>query len=279
MGSWFVNFFAARNVSISVYDRDAASLYPSRPSIIVADKLAACVKNADLVLVCVPVRLAPNVIKECSKFMKHGGTLAEITSVKLRSFPALSRVRKDIVPLCIHPMFGPGATEKTELKMLLVPVRDEQNELEVAQDFFVNIKVVVVPSPRDHDNAIGIVLGLTYFSNLALADFLSSQNLTELDKVSGTTFRLQSILAQSILLDDPELISVLIRDNPKARRHLKQYLKKTVLLSKLASSRDSSKLESEIKSVKRNIQHQVNLEHSYKRLYNALLASEGQKEI
>lgn len=274
MGSWFANYFSSRKAFVSVYDRNRASLQTS-PMIAIAHNLKDCVKEADLVLVCVPVRQTPGVIRECSTFMKSGSLLGEISSVKHRSFSALSKVREDIEPLCIHPMFGPGATEKSQLKILLVPVRNAHDELKRAKDFFDGIKLVVIPSARDHDDVIGIVLGLTYFSNLVLADFLSTKDLKLLDMVSGTTFKLQSMLAQSILVDDPELISVLIRDNPQARGHMKQYLKKALALLGLASTADAGKLQSEIKSVRNRLKRQADLERSYKRLYAAIQATEG----
>ena len=175
-------------------------------------------------------------------------------------------------------MFGPGASEKRQVKMLLVPVRNEQDELRRSQDFFAPAKILVIQSARKHDSTIAIVLGLTYFANLVFSDFLSKKNRKLLDEVSGTTFRLQSIIAESILTDDPELISVLIQDNPYVRRHVRQYLVGASDFVRLASTKDPSKLEARIRMLKTRMQRQVDLQQSYDNLYAAVQATEGQKE-
>ena len=278
MGSWFVNYFSRRNASISVFDSNKSLLRTSSQSVITAGSISECVSGADLVMVCVPVRLTPRVIRECSSDMKPGATLAEISSVKHKTFAALSKTRDDLGTLCLHPMFGPGASEKRQVKMLLVPVRNEQDELRRSQDFFAPAKILVIQSARKHDSTIAIVLGLTYFANLVFSDFLSKKNRKLLDEVSGTTFRLQSIIAESILTDDPELISVLIQDNPYVRRHVRQYLAGASGFVRLASTKDPSKLEARIRMLKTRMQRQVDLQQSYDNLYAAVQATDGQKE-
>ena len=161
MGSWFVNYFSRRNASISVFDSNKSLLRTSSQSVITAGSISECVSGADLVMVCVPVRLTPRVIRECSSDMKSGATLAEISSVKYKTFAALSKTRDDLGTLCLHPMFGPGASEKRQVKMLLVPVRNEQDELRRSQDFFAPAKILVIQSARKHDSTIAIVLGST----------------------------------------------------------------------------------------------------------------------
>lgn len=274
MGMWFVNYFSRQNASIMVFDTDKSPLKSLPRSAAVVASISKCVADADLVLVCVPVRITPRVIKECSLYMKPGAALAEISSVKYKTFNALKRTREDLATLCLHPMFGPGATEKSQLKILLVPVRDERNELEKSYRFFTMAKILVVPSARKHDSAIAIVLGLTYFGNLVFSEFLSTKDRRLLDSVSGTTFRLQSILAESILTDDPELISVLIKDNPYVRKHVKEYLASASDIIRIASNKDPGKLEARVRRLKERMQRQGNLQKSYKSLYAAVQAIE-----
>jgi prephenate dehydrogenase len=200
--------------------------------------------------------------------MKSGAVLAEISSVKNKTFPALTRIRKDLRALCLHPMFGPGASQGSDLKILLIPVRNEHEELKTAQELFRDTNLITIQSHKAHDDAIGIVLGLTYFSNLALADFLAPRKNEVLSRVAGTTFRLQSILAESIMTDEADLISVLIRDNPYARRHARQFLRMASRIATLASKKDPSKLESRIRKVKRQVEKKGNPQSSYKRLYS-----------
>jgi prephenate dehydrogenase len=267
MGMWFVSYFGRRNERILAYDINQDPLRSSAVNVLIATSISECVKNADIVLVCVPVQATPKVVAECAKAMKSGAVITEISSVKHRSFPALAKVRNDIRPLCLHPMFGPGAEEKKHVKILLIPVRSEAAELGAVEKIFEGATVRVIPSAKEHDREIAVALGLTYFANLVFAKTISRKNQAILREISGTTFRLQSLLAESILTDEPELIVALIKDNPWASRIIHSYLKEVSFISRLVFSRDRRKLESVIANLKSRVERQVDIHESYRRLY------------
>ncbi len=263
MGSWFANYFSQR-AQVSAYD---VKKFKMPEGIRVAGSISACVKNADFVLVCVPVNATPKIIKECAKSTKAGTVIAEISSVKQKTFRALLKVRKDLRPLCIHPMFGPGANEKKQAKILLVPVRSEQAELKIANEMFESARITVLPDAKTHDKSIAIVLGLTYFANLVFGKVASANNLSLLKEISGTTFGLQSLLAESILTDEPDLIVALIKENPFARKYIKEYLKVASATEKLVSARSSKGLKADLRKNKSRLQKHQDLQQSYRRLY------------
>jgi len=267
MGSWFANYFLRRGLKVSVYDVKKSSLKFSG-SVRIAGSISTCVKSADLVLVCVPVNATPKIIKECAKSMKEGAAIAEISSVKQNTFHALAQVRRDLKPLCIHPMFGPGASEKKQAKILLIPVRNEQAELKIANEMFENAKISVIPDPETHDRSIAIVLGLTYFANIVFGKVAVANNLPLLKQISGTTFGLQSLLAESILTDEPELIIALVKENPFARRYIREYLKVASATERLVSAKSSKSLEADLKKSKSRLQKHQDLQQSYRRLYD-----------
>lgn len=269
MGSWFTNYFVRRGLRVSVYDINKKMLSTS-DIVRVASNIASCVKDADLVLVTVPVRMTPKVIRECTKSMKTGAVISEISSVKHRAFLALKQAPDSLKPLCIHPMFGQGASEKIQLKMLLVPVRNEDAELKIVHEIFENALVKVLPDAKAHDRSIATVLGLTYFANIVFAKVVSSGNISMLKQVSGTTFGLQSLLAESILTNDPDLIAALIQENPYARKHIKQYLKEASAVAKMASAKDSKKLKADLQKVRSKLQKWQDLQQSYRRMYDII---------
>jgi len=240
MGSWLTNYFARRGFGVSAYDINRKMLKAS-DRIRVEGSIASCVRDADLVVVSVPVRMTPKIIGECTKSMKDGAVISEISSVKHKVFPALRKTRGSVRPLCIHPMFGPGASEKMQPKVLLVPVRNEDAELKIVHEMFENAAVKVLPDPKTHDMSIATVLGLTYFANIVFARVVSSGNVSMLKQVSGTTFGLQSLLAESILTNEPDLVVALIQENPYAKKYIKQYLRDASAVAKMASAKDSKK--------------------------------------
>jgi prephenate dehydrogenase len=200
--------------------------------------------------------------------MKAGAIIAEISSVKHKAFLALKRVRSDLQPLCIHPMFGPGASEKKHIKVLLIPVRNEEVERKIVNEIFENAVVKVLPDPQMHDRSIAIILGLTYFTNIVFAKVILRSDLALLKQISGTTFGLQSLLAESILTDEPALIIALIKENPSARKYIREYIKAALAVEKLTSPKSDSKdLEADLHKIKSKLQKQQDLQQSYRRLY------------
>lgn len=269
MGSWFTDYFAQRGLDVSAYDINKKMLKTS--SKVKAQKsLLQCVKDADLVLVCVPVQNTPLAIKECIKNMKDGAIIAEISSVKSKTFAALKKIPINILPLCIHPMFGPGASKNVEARVLLVPVRNEKIELKIANEIFENANLMVLPNARQHDKSIAIVLGLTYFANMVFAKVMSSGNMSTLKQVSGTTFGLQSLITESILTEEPDLVIALISENLYAKRYINQYLKEAAAFARLAVEKDKKYLKAELQKVKLNMQKRQDLQQSYNRLYEII---------
>jgi prephenate dehydrogenase len=270
MGSWFTSYFAQRGLDVSVYDINQKMLKTSS-KVKVQKSLRQCVQSADLVLVCVPVQKTPQAIKECTKNMKDGAIIAEISSVKSKTFAALKKIPIYLRPLCIHPMFGPGASKKVEARVLIVPIRDEKTEVKIANEIFENANVMVLPDARQHDKSIAIVLGLTYFANMVFAKVMSSgHNISMLKQVSGTTFGLQSLIAESILTEEPDLVIALISENIYAKRYIKQYLKEAAALARLAIQKNNKDLKDELQEVKSNMQKRQDLKQSYNHMYEII---------
>ena len=269
MGSWFTTYFARRGLRVSVYDVNKKMLRSSG-NVRVANSMSNCVNGADLVLVSVPVRMTPRVIKQCMKSMKDGAVISEISSVKHKAFRALRQAPGSLRPLCIHPMFGPGASEKMQAKVLMVPVRNEEAELKIVHEMFENAAVKVLPDAKAHDKSIATVLGLTYFANIVFAKVVSGSNISMLKQISGTTFALQSLIAESILTNEPDLVVALIQENPYAKKYIRQYLKEASAVAKMASANDSKKLKADLKKVRSKIQKWQDLQQSYRRMYDII---------
>jgi prephenate dehydrogenase len=167
-------------------------------------------------------------------------------------------------------MFGPGASERMEPKVLLMPVRNEEAELKVVHEMFENAAVKVLPDAKAHDMSVATVLGLTYFVNIVFAKVVSAGNISMLKQVSGTTFGLQSLLAESILTNEPDLVVALIRENPYAKKYIRQYLKEASAVAKMASAKDSKKLKADLQKVKSKMQKWQDLQQSYKKMYDII---------
>jgi prephenate dehydrogenase len=201
--------------------------------------------------------------------MKKGACIVEITSLKTDIFDSLLKIPDNLVPLSIHPMFGPGAKQLRDTKILIIPVRNERKEQKLVKSLFNEAKTIVIKSPKYHDALMAVILGMVYYVNLLLGITLSNENITLLKKFSGTTFYLQALLFESILTDNSSLISSLLADNKELLKYLKKFNEES---SKLFSmlTKNRFELEKRINKIKKNYTNKRNIASSYEKMYSIL---------
>jgi prephenate dehydrogenase len=267
MGYWFSKYFSKKGYQLSVYDSKLSSL-KAVGNMVVHKTIDDCVQNADIVMLCVPVMSIPLTIEQCVPMMKKGAVLAEISSVKYQTFAALKTNCGKIMPLCIHPMFGPGKTDFNEIKMLLIPVKNKKVEIKILNDIFDNPIVKVIKNPHLHDRLIAIVLGLTHFTNTVFASFVSKQNFSYLREIGGTTFEIQSLLAASILTEEADLLVTLLVENPATKRLIQRYLRETNKFASMISNNDTLLLKTAFVQTRSLFQRDQDLKLLYKRMYH-----------
>ncbi|HEY5631841.1 MAG TPA: prephenate dehydrogenase/arogenate dehydrogenase family protein [Nitrososphaeraceae archaeon] len=267
MGCWFSRYFNKKGIGLSVYDLDASSL-KSYSNTVICKNISDCVHDADLVLICVPIKYTPSMIEECASQMKPGAILAEISSVKSQTFRSLRKLPSTIKPLCIHPMFGPGRADSKQMKILLIPVKNKENEFKISNEIFEEAAITVIPNANIHDKLIAIVLGLTHYTNIVFASLISKENFSYLREVSGTTFELQSLLAASMFTEEPDLVASLLLENKSVTKQIQRYLCEANKIAKLIFNGNSTDLMAKYVKTRATLQQQQNLELSYKVMYN-----------
>jgi len=173
-------------------------------------------ETADLLVVSVPIKATPEVLYQASGYMKPGAVLAEIASLKEGVVePLMASTEKRLVPLCVHPMFGPTAETLDNRAVALVPMVDE----------------LVTVEAEAHDAYMAIVLSLPYLINMAFAKTMEGMDLEKLRRLGGTTFTLQYTFAQSVVAENTELVEHLLSQNSHlddARKAFMEAVKQTV---------------------------------------------------
>jgi prephenate dehydrogenase len=266
MGSWFLNYFLRKPATkVLVYDVKTLSKLPANVTQCVS--VASCVKDADLVLVCVPLILAPNIVKQCALKMKSGAILAEISSIKTRTYTILKQYSKKIFPLCIHPMFGPGASHIRDTRIILIPVKNQRRESKMVRTLMRGADIIVLPNAHIHDKYMAIMLGLTYYANIILANLLSTEDILYMEKIAGTFFRIQLLLIQGILSDDLGLIDSIISENTYTRKYISDFLDQADRLRNIIDARKGNEFMRDLATVKSIFQQSSDLHMSYRQLY------------
>jgi len=83
--------------------------------------------------------------------------------------------------------------------------------------------------------------------------------------MSGTTFKAQKIIAESILTESPELIETII-SNPEVRRFAEEFWKDVGKLLTDSQEGKSEEIIDYIKSNQQKLSENIDLEKSYKKL-------------
>jgi prephenate dehydrogenase len=267
MGSWITKYFVNnKNFSIKVYDKNMDSI-ERQVNIKIEIDFNVCIKDSDIVILCIPLRISPQMIAECSQKMKPNSVLIDISSIKSKSFKSLAKIQNSISPICIHPMFGPGASHTSRLKTIFIPVRNYTKEVEFVRQLFPNFEILPIENAIKHDHIMAVVLGLNHYMNIIFADVISSHIYKNLEFYSGNTFRIQYILAESILNDDIDLLNSLFIENPFIKKEIKNFHKKFLKYSQMVNDKNDKKLTKYLKNIKSTLEEYHDLNSSYAKIY------------
>ena len=169
-----------------------------------------------MAVISVPIPVTPAVINEVSGYMKRGAVLAEIASLKDGVVePLRASAGRGLIPLCVHPMFGPSTDRLDNKAVALVPMVDQRREMELAESLFPGAELIAM-DVETHDAYMAVVLSLPYLVNMSFANILKGVDLERLRELGGTTYTLQYTLAQSVVSEKTELVESLLSQN----RHL-----------------------------------------------------------
>src|SRR5947209_4455429 len=262
MGKWFSKYFLEKGFEVIGYDSEKQI---QNKSVTKAQSLVGAILSADYVILCIPVKRTPETIRLIAKEMKRESYLIDISSLKLKTAAALSKIPDKVNPVCIHPMFGPGTKKLKGQNIISIPIRDAKKEIGIAKSLFPDATFVSIDA-AEHDKKIAIILGMTHLVNLSLANILGKEeNFALVEKMSGTTFKAQKILTAGIMTESPELLETII-SNPEIRRYAEEFWKDIGRMLILIQENKSEEMIKYINSAKERLAKNVDLEDAYKKL-------------
>jgi prephenate dehydrogenase len=262
MGKWFSKYFLEKDFDIIGYDSEKEIL---NKSVTKAQSLVGAILTADYVVLCIPVKRTPETIRLIAKEMKRDSYLIDISSLKIKTAAALSKIPDKVNPICIHPMFGPGTKKLKGQNIISIPIRDAKKEIAIAKSLFEEANFVQIDA-AEHDKKIAIVLGMPHLVNLALANiFAKEENFSLVEKMAGTTFKAQKFLTTGIMTEPQELIETII-SNPEIRKYAEEFWKDIGRMLILIQENKTEEMIKYISSAKERLAKNVDLEESYKKL-------------
>ena len=277
MGGWFISYFSELGHTLIASDPNDTDLR-SATNIDTTNDNQSAVKDADLVVISVPMGLTAEVIRDVAPHMKKDAILCEIASVKTRAVKALKEVSVyPLTLLSLHPLFGPGA-QSLNKRIALIPILDLKKEKQLVDTLFPDSEIIVVDAEQ-HDRVMAVTLSLPYFVNMIVASVLKDEDMTILNQLSGTTFALQLVLAGSIMSHSSEFHVALHKEN----NHVSDVLKKLISNAELELNRlvddDVESFEQSYNRIKETLEMGMSLQEKYEEMYRILEALETKPRL
>ena len=225
---------------ITITSRDEAS---GRKA---ADELNVCyssdnieaVKDAEIVLFCVPIEHMAKTIEQVAPHAKEGSLLMDVASVKSEPYEALKKYAPenvDILPC--HPMFGPRVPNLKRQIIVLTPVENRSEKwFDRVKNFLTKTECeVVVTTPEEHDKYMSIVQGLTHFSYITLASAIRKLNINvkKSRSFSSPVYTIMLDMVSRIVYQNPYLYYSIQKNNKETANARKTLIKECIYLSNL----------------------------------------------
>jgi len=255
MGRWFARFLLQEGYEVIITGRNEGKLLEARQQLGVEGTTdnVAVVKNAQAILVSVPIDNFEAVIEQIGPYTRPEQVIIDITSIKASPVAAMHKHIKLGSVLGAHPLFGPGAKDIANRSFVLTPTNKEETALAQKVKEYLETRGarVILMRPDEHDEIMAVVLGLSHFIAIVSADtLLSFDRLKQMEIVSGITFKLLVTLTESVISENPELYASLQTNLPKLAEIERSFQDKVNTWADLVESKDRQEFARKMKSLK-----------------------------
>lgn len=265
MGRWFARYFVANSHQVGIFGRDSKKTKHAAKSlgVNVFKSIGECCKDADLIVVSVPIDATPEIIQQVAPKLNKGKTVIEVASIKGEIIALLGKIKNASV-ISVHPLFGPGANIRSTNRYALIPVGNAEEEKTIFKNLFPRSEIIVVQA-EEHDIAMAKVLSLTHFVNALFLKTLG--NVTKLSKLSGTTFGIQLALAMGVMHDEPSQLAALQVQNPHFKKVLQVMIKSAKEWQSFITKGRQEELSAQYNQIRAAIEKERAFRDSYEKMY------------
>jgi len=123
-------------------------------------------------------------------------------------------------------------------------------------------------TPREHDEKMAIILGLSHFIALVSADTLLTSGSRRTEAIGGITYKVLLTLVESVISEDPELYASLQMNLPDVIEVEGLFLKKAREWADLVKNKDREKFVRQMTALRKELeQGNPDFGKSYENMY------------
>jgi len=213
-----------RHFNITVWNRSDKSHIAKEIGVGFESNLDKAVKEADIVLICVPMAVFEETIKKISKLVRNDSIVADVCSVK--EMP-METMRKNLNCSFIgtHPLFG--KVDSMDGRKIVV-CRGKGDCGSLTDGLKKAGAQIIEMDALEHDSLIGEIQGVTHFIGLGIRDYMKKYDREKLKSVSTLSFEYLLGLLDRIEKNNPEIFMEIQRHNKYARESRKNLLAKLI---------------------------------------------------
>ena len=197
-------------------------------------------RDADVVIVSVPIRDTVKVIGEIAPFLSADQVICDFTSLKVKPVAAMLGTPAQVLGL--HPMFGPGVASLAGQTVIATPARCAAPVCTKLLDVFRNEGArVTVTTPEEHDRIMAVIQGLMHFSTLVVAETMRSAGFSPVDmqRFTSPVYRIETGIVGRILGQEPDLYGPILQENPEVAGVVASFVRATERLAAVVDGGDS----------------------------------------
>lgn len=213
------------------------------------------VKDADIVMISVPIDVSLEVIGKVAPYVKSNSLLMDVTSVKEKPCAAMKEhAKKGVEIIGTHPIFSHRVGTLEGQVFVLTPVRAKK-WLSWLRRFLKEHKVrVFETTPEEHDRVMAVVQGLTHFTYIAVGKTLEEIDfdIKESRNFSSPIYELMLDMIGRIVGQNPKLYASIQMENPRIPEIHEIFLKTAKELSSDVKRRDEEKFMEMMKEAARH---------------------------
>ncbi len=271
MGQWFARFLLKEGKQVVISGRSQKKLLEAKRQlgVEVASNVEA-VRGADVVMLSVPMESFEEVVEQISPYVSAGQVVIDISSIKVFPVAAMHKHLKTGVTLGVHPLFGPGAGSIVNQNFVLTPTSDEERALaQKVREYLENRGGrVSLMTPREHDEKMAIILGLSHFIAIVSADTLLGSGSRRTEAIGGVTYKVLLTLVESVISEDPELYASLQMNLPDVAEVEELFLRKAREWADLVKNKDREKFVQQMAALRNKLeQGNPDFGKSYENMY------------
>lgn len=197
--------------------------------------------KSDITIITVPIEKTLEVIKEVAPIVKDGSLITDFTSVKSDVCECLLKyTNKKSEIISIHPMFGPTISSIYGQIFILCPLRTEKWMFIITRFLNDHNAKFIIATPKEHDEAMSVIQGLTHFTYISIGYALKSMNFNvkESRKFASPIYNLMLDIIGRILSQDPYLYAHIQMENPLTKNVRKNFIECATKLNEIINNDD-----------------------------------------